>query len=342
MMRCPEFRYFAPDTVEEVVKILAEEGPRASLLGGGTDLVPNMKRRQQTPAVLVATRRVKELHNVENDATSARLGSGITLARIAASPTLRPWSALVRAAAQVATPHIRNTGTLGGNLCVDTRCNYYDQSYEWRKAIDFCMKKDGGVCWVAPGSPRCWAVSSTDCAPALIALDAQVELVSKGQTRIVPVAQLYNDDGIEYLARRPDELIASVRLGDPTGWRSTYWKLRRREAFDFPVLSVAAAVKLEGDRVVEARVVFGAVASRPVVADVSALIGNRLDDASIERVADSASKLAKPLDNTDFTLGWRKRVAKAYVSGALKELRGDDLETLGLLARRQSMLRVLS
>jgi 4-hydroxybenzoyl-CoA reductase subunit beta len=341
MMRCPEFRYFAPSTIAEAASILAEEGPQASLLGGGTDLVPNMKRRQQTPAALIATRRIAELHQVDAGAAAARIGAGITLSAIAESRPLRAWSALARAAAQVATPHIRNSGTLGGNLCVDTRCNYYDQSYEWRKAIDFCMKKDGGVCWVAPGSPRCWAVSSTDCAPALIALDAQVELVSKAQTRIIPVSQLYKDDGIDYLARRPDEVLASVRLGDPAGWRSTYWKLRRREAFDFPVLSVAAAVKLDGDRVVDARIVFGAVASHPVSVDASLLIGTTLDDASIERVADAASRFAKPLDNTDFTLGWRKRVARAYVTGALKELRGDDLQALGLLARRQSMLRVL-
>ncbi|MSP60704.1 MAG: 4-hydroxybenzoyl-CoA reductase [Myxococcales bacterium] len=355
MMRCPPFSYRAPTTVDEAVRILAGEGPRAMLLAGGTDLVPNMKRRQQTPPVLVSLRRVAGLREVTADGASVTVGAGLTLAQLAAHPLLRPWTAFGRAADSVATPHIRNAGTLGGNLCLDTRCNYYDQNYEWRKAIDFCMKRgeggdgwamrndapQGSVCWVAPGSKRCWAVSSTDSAPALIALGAEVTLCSTAGKRTIPLADLYRDDGIDYLAKRPDELLSEVRLGDPSGWRSTYWKLRRREAFDFPVLSVAAAVKLASDgTVLDARLVFGAVASHPVVAlAAQKLVGARLTDEAIDAVAAEASKHAKPLDNTDFSLGWRKRVAKAYVAGALRELRGDDPSLLGPHARRAAALR---
>jgi 4-hydroxybenzoyl-CoA reductase subunit beta len=354
MMRCSPFSYRAPASVEEVAQILATEGPKAMVLGGGTDLVPNMKRRQQTPALLVSLRRVPTLRRLQDDGPGVRIGAGMTLAEIAAHPRLRAFGALGRAAAQVATTHIRNVGTLGGNLCLDTRCNYYNQNYEWRTAIDFCMKRgsEGGgwpekneaqVCWVAPGSPRCWAVSSTDCAPALIALGAKVTLVSARETREIDLAALYRDDGIQYLDKRPDEILTEVRLGDPAGWRSTYWKLRRRESFDFPVLSLGAAVRFEGDGTVrEARLVFGAVASHPVVAEAAAgLVGHRLDDAAIERCADAAVRLAKPLDNTDFALGWRKRVARSFVIGALRELRGDDPAQLGLIARRQMALRVL-
>ena len=220
-------------------------------------------------------------------------------------------------------------GTIGGNLCLDTRCNYYDQSYEWRKAIDFCMKKDGATCWVATGSPTCLAVSSTDTAPALFALGAHVTLVSAGGTRDVAVADLYRNDGIHYLTRRPDEILTAVHVPALEGWRSVYWKLRRRGSFDFPVLSVAAALKLGADGTVEAaRIVLGAVASRPIdaAAGAAALVGQPLTDEVIAHAADSAAKPAKPMDNTDFDLTWRKRVAKDVVTYALRELRGDDVQ----------------
>ncbi len=222
-------------------------------------------------------------------------------------------------------------GTLGGNLCLDTRCNYYDQNYEWRKSIDFCMKKDGDTCWVATGSPKCLAVSSTDTAPALIALGARVTLVSAEATRQIDASDLYQNDGIHYLLRRPDEILTDVHLPAPTGWRSTYWKLRRRGSFDFPVLSVAAAAKFAVDGAVEAaRIVLGAVSSRPIVAvaAVDAVIGQRLTDEVIVRAADAAAKPAKPMDNTDFDLTWRKRIMKDIVACALRELRGDDVREM--------------
>ena len=197
--------------------------------------------------------------------------------------------ALARAAGQVATPQIRNMGTLGGNLCLDTRCTYYNQSLEWRQAISYCMKAPGStgghacttptgdaICWVATSSPRCWAVSSTDTAPALIALGARVTLVSADGERDIPLEELYADDGMAYLTKRPDEILTAVRLAPAEpGWRSTYWKLRRRGSFDFPVLGVAAALRFaEGGVVTDARVVLGAVASRPVlVPEASALVG---------------------------------------------------------------------
>src|SRR5256884_10009199 len=145
------------------------------------------------------------------------------------------YAGLWQAAAQVATVHLRNMGTLGGNLCLDTRCNYYNQNYEWRKAIDFCLKKDGEICWVATASKRCVAASSTDTAPALMALGATVRLVSPAGEREIPVENLYQNDGIDYLTRRPDEILTEIHVDDAP---SCYWKLRRRGAFDFPVLGV--------------------------------------------------------------------------------------------------------
>jgi 4-hydroxybenzoyl-CoA reductase subunit beta len=341
MMRCHRFEYRVPRSLREACGILRDAGPTAMLLAGGTDLVPNMKRRQQTPSVVVSLRRVAELRQAPPDGGRLGWGATLTLSDLLADPRTRSATALFQAAAQVATPHLRNQATIGGNLCLDTRCNYYDQNYEWRKAIDFCMKKDGEVCWVAPGSRRCWAVSSTDTAPALIALGGEALLASAGGERMVPVESLYRDDGIEYLAKRPDEVLAGVRIPIPAERdRSTYWKLRRRGSFDFPVLSVAARLRLTAKgEVEEARIVLGAVASRPLLSPAAAtLVGRRLSDDLIEAVAEEASRLAKPLDNTDFTLGWRKRAARHFVSGALRELRGDDPRTLGPIALRAAEL----
>lgn len=348
MMRATPFRYVAARTLADAASALRDAGPRAKLLAGGTDIVPNMKRRHETPETLVSLRRIEALRAVRGGALE--IGACATLADLAARADVRQgYRALFRAAAQVATPQIRNMGTLGGNLCLDTRCNYYDQNYEWRKAIDFCKKAPGprgvavlapeakDVCWVAPGSDRCWAVSSSDTAPALVALGARVVLFSaeRGE-REIALEDLYADDGMAFLTKRPDEILTAVRLAAPrTGFRSTYWKLRRRGSFDFPVLSVGAALRVGDSGVVEeARVVLGAVASRPIVVpEAAALLGKPLTDDAIEDLAERASRLAKPLDNTDFALSWRKRVAKSYLVGALKELRGDDPGTLTLLQR---------
>jgi 4-hydroxybenzoyl-CoA reductase subunit beta len=335
MIRLPWFDFRVPRSVAEAAKILAGEGPQAMLIAGGTDLVPNMKRRHQTPATLVSLRRIEALRKL-----NGALGAGVTLTQLVESAEIRQrHRGLWQAAAQIATPHLRNMGTLGGNLCLDTRCTYYNQSHEWRKAIDFCLKKEGETCWVATASKRCVAVSSTDSAPALIALGARVKLVSSSGEREVPLAELYRNDGIDYLSRRPDEILTEVTLPDPAGWKSTYWKLRRRGSFDFPVLGVAAAVKMNGDVVEEARIALGAVASRPFLVDKAsaALAGKKLTDDVIAEAAASVASRAKPMDNADLDLYWRKEVVGAFVGYALRELRGDDMRATRTKVARQSL-----
>jgi len=336
MMRLPWFDYRAPDSIEEAAKILAWEGAGAMLVAGGTDLLPNMKRRHQMPATLVSLRKIEALKRVANG-TGLRLGAALTLTELLAVRGLRDrYRGLAQAAGQVATPQLRNMGTLGGNLCLDTRCTYYNQNYEWRKAIDFCMKKDGEVCWVATASKRCLAVSSTDTAPALIALGARVRLVSAAGEREVALGELYNNDGIEYLTRKPDEILTDVLLPKADGWKSSYWKLRRRGAFDFPLLGVAAAAKLAADGTVEAaRLVLGAVSSHPLVIKSDALIGKKLGDDAIAAIGEAAESRAKPMDNTDMDLRWRKHVVADFVGYALRELRGDDMGATRLRTARQ-------
>jgi len=331
MMRLPWFDYRAPRSVAEAARILEGEGPHAMLLAGGTDLLPNMKRRQQTPATLVALRGVPEMRTIANG-SGLTIGAGITLTEVVAAKAVQKgYAGLTQAAAQVATPHLRNMATLGGNLCLDTRCSYYDQSHEWRKAIDFCLKKDGETCWVATASKRCVAVSSTDTAPALIALRARVNLVSAAGVREVALEDLYKNDGIEYLTRRADEILTEVRLPDSTGWKSTYWKLRRRGSFDFPVLGVAAAAKFAKDgRVEEVRIALGAVASRPFLVPKAGeiLIGKKLSDELVAEAAAAAGSRAKPMDNADMDIYWRKEVTPDFVEYALRELRGDDMSAM--------------
>lgn len=331
MMRLPLFAYRAPSSLDEAARILDGEGLQAMPLAGGTDLLPNMKRRQQVPKMLLSLRGITQLNTVQldKDGSGSRFGACVTLSDIAADPRLRNGlTALAHAASFVATPQIRNMATLGGNLCLDTRCNYYDQNYEWRKAIHFCLKKDGDTCWVAPGSAKCMAVSSTDTAPALMALGARVRLVSLNSEREIVLTDLYRSDGQFYLTRQPNEILAEVLLDSLHGWKSTYWKLRRRGSFDFPVLSVAAAVRMATGGVVEdARIVVGSAASRPLLAvdATKALVGRALNADSIAEVAALTARIAKPLDNTDFDMTWRKRVAAEFVSYALRELCGEDM-----------------
>ena len=339
MMRLPWFKYQAPKSVAEAARILEAEGPRAMLVAGGTDLLPNMKRRQQTPATLVSLRQVEGLKKIANGSGLA-LGAGLTLTEVVNSAAVRgQYPALWQAASQVATPHLRNMGTLGGNLCLDTRCLYYNQNEDWRRAIDFCMKRDGQTCWVATGSKRCLAVSSTDSAPALIALGARVKLVSAAGEREISLADLYQNDGMDYLTRKAGEILTEVSLPDMQGWKSTYWKLRRRGSFDFPVLGVGAAVRTAGDGTVEeARIVLGAVSSRPLVTKAGPLlVGRKLTDDAIAEAGEKCSSAAKPMDNTDLDLYWRRDVVGAFVGYALREIRGDDMREIRMKTMRETV-----
>src|SRR5258708_2324169 len=307
-----------------------DAGPQGAYVAGGTDLYPNMKRRHQEPKTVISIMGVGDLSGDGKRETGNVVPADITLSALASDSGMRKQYAAVAAAAElVSTPLLRNMGTLGGNLCLDTRCNYYNQGYEWRKAIDFCMKKDGAICWVAPSSPRCWAVSSSDVAPVMVALGAEYVLAGPQGERVVPAARVYHNDGINYLTKQPDEILTALRLPAPDGWDAVYHKLRRRGSFDFPVLGVAAWIKWgagSGQReavVQDARIVLGGVASYPqeVPEAAAALKDAALSDETIERAAAAAYRPSKPMDNTDFDLSWRKQMTQVYVKRALEELR---------------------
>ena len=327
MLRLPAFTYLQPTSLTEALRMKSDAGPNGSYVAGGTDLYPNMKRRHQEPRTVISLMGVPEMKATEGRSDGKGmtvLSSTLTLTQLSVLPSIRrSHSAVAHAAELVSTPLLRNMGTLGGNLCLDTRCNYYNQSYEWRKAIDFCMKKDGAICWVAPSSPRCWAVSSSDVAPVMVAIGAEYRLVGDKGERLVPAGRFYHNDGINYLTKQQDEILAEVRLPAPNGWDAVYHKLRRRGSFDFPVLGVAAWVEYDGRKVADARIVLGGVASYPqdVPEAGAALKGTSLEDDAIAAAAEAAYRPSKPMDNTDFDLSWRKQMTRVYVTRALEELR---------------------
>lgn len=326
MMRLPKFSYRVPVDVKDAVRMMADAGSEGQFVAGGTDLYPNMKRRQQTPRTVISVMRLKEMNRITGDGGSGLvIGASVSLTDICEHPVInRDYPMVARAASVISTPTLRNMGTIGGNLLLDTRCNYYDQNYEWRKGINFCLKKDGDICWVAPGSKKCWAVQSSDLVPLMVAIGARVRLVSTLGERMVNAAGLYNDDGIAYLHKRPDELLADIHLPPTGGWRATYKKLRRRGAFDFPVLGVAARLDLSADgTVTDAKLILGGIAPAPieVLEAEQALIGAPLDDERMQAAAEACYMKARPLDNTDFVMNWRKQMARPFVMRALEELR---------------------
>jgi 4-hydroxybenzoyl-CoA reductase subunit beta len=327
MLRLPRFRYLQPKSLKDAVQMMADGGPDAMFVTGGTDLYPNMKRRQQTPKLVIGLSQLKELRRIQGKLKEeVILGAGLTLTEVTDDRRIQlGYPAVAKATELISTPLLRNMGSIGGNLLLDTRCNYYDQNYEWRKAIHFCMKKDGDICWVAPSSPRCWAVQSSDCAPVMVAIGAKVKLVSSSGERVISAAELYNDDGIRHLNKRSDELLTEIYLPPANGWRATYWKLRRRGSFDFPVLGVATCVRLAPDGTVEdAKIVLGGVGSAPIkaVAAEKVILGKKLTEDTIREAATAAYQPAKPLDNTDFAMHWRKEMARYHVAGTLRELAG--------------------
>ena len=284
-------------------------------------MLPNLKRRQFDAGVLVAVGHLEEMSSFQSNGDIS-LGGGMKLQEIARrAEIVAAAPGLVEAVRQIATPQIRRQGTLGGNLCVDTRCNYYNQTHEWRASIGFCMKRQGDTCLVAPGSATCWAISSSDTAPMLMALGARIVLVGVDGERDIPLSALYRDDGIDYLTRRSDEIVRTIRIPRVEGLRSTYRKVRRRGSFDFPLLGVAACLRLSGGVVEDARLVLGAVHTHPVEVEVLSLLRDEtLNEERIEAVAEAAFKAATPLDNADLMYHWRKKMVRVEVKRAFRKL----------------------
>ncbi len=324
MLRLTPFTYVTPASVAEAVQLRKQYGDEAAYMGGGTDLLPNIKHRLAEPKFVIGLRSLREMQSiVREESGGLRLGGSVRLSQLEHSPLVRnEYPALADAAAVISSPQVRRVGTLGGNICLDVRCNYYNQSEHWRRAVGFCMKKDSEICRVAPGSDRCWAVSSADTVPVLLAHGAQVAVFGPAGERLLPLEELYRDDGLVPMALQPDEVVAAVRLPPPNGLRVVYSKLRIRMSFDFPLVGAATGLALDVDGMVrQSRIFLTAVASLPmrVRAAEELLIGRPLTDELIRAAGDQVFRSTHPMDNTEGSIPHRKRMARVYVERALRD-----------------------
>jgi 4-hydroxybenzoyl-CoA reductase subunit beta len=327
MLRLPEFNYIQPKSLKESARVLADLGAEAMAVAGGTDVYPKMKRGQFTPRHLVSLRALGELKGIRSTKDGLWIGAGESLTAVSNHPLIaKHFPALAHAAESVSTPQLRNMGTIGGNVLVDTRCNYYDQTFFWRQAVGFCMKKDGDICLVAPGSSKCLAIASSDTAPVLMSLATEAVLVNKQGERRLKISDLYRDDGINFLGKTNDEVLKGLLIPkNALSRRNVYLKLRRRGSFDFPILGVAATMDVDEQKQCRvASLVLTAVASAPkVVLEASTLLqGKKVTKELIDAVADAAAKISHPLDNADLDYWYRKRMAKVYTQRALARLAG--------------------
>lgn len=325
MLRLPEFTYHLPRTLPEALDLLGAHVGAVMPIAGGTDLMPNMKHRLFTPPHLVSLRGLPELHGVEVSDGVLSIGAAETLATVSRHPlVLRHAPALARAAGLVAGPQLRNMGTIGGNLCLDTRCTYYNQTEFWRGALGYCLKKDGSVCHVTKVGKKCVAAHSADTPPALMVLGATAILASAAGEREVAVSDFFVADGIANTVRRPDELVTRIRVPlPPPGRRSAFRKLRQRNAIDFPLLNVAVAGEFEEDDVVrDLRIVVSALGSRPrLLTGLEPIAaGKALSDDVIEGVAQRAFQQCHPLANIVMDPEWRRAMVPVQVRRALEEL----------------------
>ena len=321
----PEF--VRPRTLAELMAHLKEHAAESLIVAGGTDAVPNLKHRLHEPRFVVSIAGLDELRGVKDAADGLRLGPLVTLADLVRHAVVRrDFPGLAKAASLVAGPQLRNMGTLGGNLCLDTRCTYYNQTFFWRESLGFCLKKSGTVCHVVPQGKRCVAAHSSDVAPMLIALGASVDVTGAGGTRTLAVDDFFVGDGIHNNVLAPGEVVTRIFVpAAARGLAAGYQKLRPRAAIDFPMLSVAFTARLAAGACEAATLVVSAIAARPrVIGGVEAIVkGKPLDAVAIDALAAAASKQCRALINVAYDQEYRQEMVPVFVRRAVREARGE-------------------
>lgn len=332
MIALPRFDFLSPSSIEEAVSTTSLPNAGMAILAGGTDLLVNIKHGLRKPNRVVWLGKVPELRTISfSPELGLRMGAMCTLGEIAASPTIQQsYPAIAKAARSIASPSIRNSATLGGNLCQDTRCFYYNQSEFWRGALGGCLKarvpsaSNGSICHATPGLASCTAVFCSDTAPLLIALGAAVRLKNHRGERHIGLADLYRDDGVNHLTLEPGEIIAEVFIPPPEPYQfSAFKKLRDRRSIDFALANVGVSIVLDSSLVCSAaRIVVGAVQSAPVVCSTaeSMLVVNELTTALIHRAAHQAALSVRPVPNVEEPVGYRKKMVAVIVERALLEV----------------------
>lgn len=325
-MRLPAITYIKPENLQKALSALAHEGEKSSVMGGGTSLVVSLRHRLLDANRIVDISQLEELRFVEERNGYLEIGSATTLETVRNSEILRAKAPiLVQAASRVASMQVRNVATVGGNICLDAKCCYYNRSEDWRSGLEACFKLDGYTCNAARGAKTCQAIFSSDLAPALIALDAEATVEREGAKRSAPLLDLYSGKGESPLALIPGEILTSVRVPLANGRSySSYMKLANREAVDFPLLSVAAVLKFAGDakELADIRIVLSAISSAPrrIARAEHLLLEKGLSLGRIEEAAEIAYKEARPIDNAAAaSAAYRKKMVRVYVARAIAE-----------------------
>ena len=326
-MRLPDFEYIEPTSIDEACLFLKDHGQESKVIGGGTDLLPSMKQNIFRPKYLVSLSKIPNLDRVEfNEGSGLRIGPSARLRTLEKSPIIQEKYPMIRqAASDVGSLQLRQMGTVGGNVCLDTRCTYYNQSSFWRKCRPTCVKMGGDICNAIGGGKKCFAVFSGDLAPALMALGATIELRSAKGGRTLPLSDLYTGNGAKPLALNPEEVLVGVQIPSlPKGSLGGYFKYRIRKAIDYPLASVALLIRLEGKEKMcrEARLVIGAVGSKPqeVKGIGELLVGKKIEGRTVEEASDLAFKASRPVGNTSSTPSYRKRMIKILTKRSLEQV----------------------
>jgi 4-hydroxybenzoyl-CoA reductase subunit beta len=325
-MRLPCFEYVRPKTVEEALSVLAQSNAKARILAGGTDLLVNMKYRVVCPDTVVSIKSIPELCRVSSDTQGhTTIGACVNLSDLVNTGSVaEKFPALAQAVRAVASKHLRNMACIGGNICLDTRCWYYNQSKLWRDAREHCHRTGGTVCYAIKGANRCHAINNADTAPALVALDANIEVMKKGQKKIIPAKDFYRDDGIRHTILEPSEMVTSIQIPEGAGSsRSAFVKMCMRKGFDFAMASVAARVSLNGAGVKDARLVVGSIASAPLVLPKASqvIMDSGLTEKSIEQAGAVARTELGILTNLFTSAGYKRQLTEVLVKRALNELK---------------------
>jgi 4-hydroxybenzoyl-CoA reductase subunit beta len=320
----PPFKLLRPKNIEEAVRFLSAHAGEIQIVAGGTDLLPSMKQRLFTPKYLLDIRGVEELQSIRViPGHGVEIGALVTLTAIEDSEFIRrSYPVLREAAMTVASPILRNMGTIGGNICLDTRCVWYNQSLTWRKSCGFCIKKDGDLCHVAPGGKKCWAAFSADTPTALLCLDAELEIAGPTGFRRIPLSTFYTNEGDARMRLANNEMLARVFIPEKmAGYAGVYKKLRIRGSIDYPLAGVAAMVKKSGPRgvVEDARVAITGVNPAPLLVKeaVHALIGRPVNETTAAAVGELAARVAKPLTTSALTPEYRRDMVRVYTKRAV-------------------------
>ena len=327
-MSLPQFKLLRPRSLGEAVEALGKHNGNIRVLAGGTDLIPSMRQKLFEPEYVLDLRGVAEMRGIKPQADEGvEIGALTVLRSIEKSEYLRRhYPVLTEAAATVASPVLRNMGTIGGNICLDTRCLWYNQSLTWRKGCGFCVKKDGDLCHVAPGGTKCWAAFSGDTPPALLCLNAEIEIVSPSGMRLIPLDHFYTGLGDDYRKLQPNELVTRVFLpAASASYRGVYRKLRVRGSIDYPLAGVAVAMKRSNGHIADARVAITAVNPAPMLVKGAGemLQAKVLDEALAEAVGDLTARTAKPLTTSALTPEYRREMIRVFTKRALLAAAGN-------------------